>query len=116
MALCDFRSVATEDLVAVDRVFPDQETQGYYLRYNSRQRFYWISHQTPEELLLMTQYDTKPGMHARCKFLRKVSELSEIDNTLDCPHVSFHNTQAAIDAPPRQSVETRSIVINEALV
>lgn len=30
-----------------------------------------------------------------------------------CPHVSFQNPSAPEDAPPRQSVETRSIVITK---
>ena len=31
-----------------------------------------------------------------------------------CPHVSFENPKASVDAPARESVETRSVVVTLA--
>ncbi|KAL2671551.1 hypothetical protein Neosp_014141 [[Neocosmospora] mangrovei] len=98
LAVCDFRTLKLDNLIAADRIYVSLRTQLYYLKYDPAQRWYWFSHQTPKETMLMLMYDTKPRPgHANF-----------------CPHVSFHNPKAAKDAPPRESVETRNIVISLA--
>ncbi|KAH6690762.1 hypothetical protein BKA61DRAFT_285586 [Leptodontidium sp. MPI-SDFR-AT-0119] len=94
LALCDSRTVAPSDLIACDRIIPDRVGEVYYLKYNPQHEWYWMSKQTSSEPYMFVLYDTKAGSHARF-----------------CPHVSFPNPGAAKDSPPRQSVETRSIVI-----
>ncbi|KAL2064601.1 hypothetical protein VTL71DRAFT_3738 [Oculimacula yallundae] len=94
LAVCDSRTVAPSDLIACDRVLPDRVGEVYYLKYSPLHKWYWISNQTSSEPYVFVLYDTKSGTHARF-----------------CPHVSFPNPEAPKDAPPRRSVETRSIVI-----
>ncbi|KAK0118547.1 hypothetical protein ONS95_007435 [Cadophora gregata] len=96
LALCDSRTVAPSDLIACDRIIPDRVGEVYYLKYNSQHKWYWLSRQTCFEPLVFVLYDTKAGNHARF-----------------CPHVSFPNPEAPINAPPRRSVETRSIVVTQ---
>jgi len=96
LALCDCRSVDPDDLIAADRILPDRVGEVYYLRHNKQQRWCWLEKQTSSELFVFVMYDTMAGNQARL-----------------CPHVSFKNPRAPSDAPPRQSVETRSIVISE---
>ncbi|KAK1999208.1 hypothetical protein LX36DRAFT_490465 [Colletotrichum falcatum] len=96
LALCDYRSVDPEDLVATDRVYPGRNQEIYHLKYNARQRWYWLPKQRRDEPLLFLTYDSKSGTNARY-----------------CPHVSVHNTLAPPNAPPRQSVETRNLVITK---
>ncbi|PVH79055.1 hypothetical protein DL98DRAFT_533408 [Cadophora sp. DSE1049] len=96
LALCDSRTVAPSDLIACDRIIPDRVGEVYYLKYNSQHKWYWLSRQTCFEPLVFVLYDTKGGNHARF-----------------CPHVSFPNPEAPRNAPPRRSVETRSIVITQ---
>jgi hypothetical protein len=36
-----------------------------------------------------------------------------VSNNLVCPHVSFDNPAASRQAPPRESIETRSLVITK---
>lgn len=96
LALCDFRSVSTSDLIASDRILPDRVGEVYYLKYNPNHKWYWLSQQTPSEPFVLVMYDTKAGNHARF-----------------CPHVSFDNPLAPPDAAPRRSVETRSVVITK---
>ncbi|KIX07670.1 uncharacterized protein Z518_02324 [Rhinocladiella mackenziei CBS 650.93] len=95
LAFCDFRTVDKDDLLASDQIYAQLRTELYYLKYNKNQKWYWLSHQTPEEVMVMVMYDTKAGSGARF-----------------CPHVSFENPQADSQAPPRESVETRSIVLS----
>jgi hypothetical protein len=94
LALCNSRSVNPSDLVESDRVIPNKSGEVYYLKYNPQHEWYWLSEQSPSEPFVFVMYDTKDGEHSRF-----------------CPHVSFNNPVAPIDAPPRRSVETRSIVI-----
>ncbi|PGH12273.1 hypothetical protein AJ80_06787 [Polytolypa hystricis UAMH7299] len=39
LAVCDFRSIDKDDLIACDRVIPTRAGEVYYLRYNSGQRW-----------------------------------------------------------------------------
>jgi hypothetical protein len=45
LALCDSRSVGEADLVPADRLVPDRVGEVYYLKYNSRHR--WFVSRTP---------------------------------------------------------------------
>lgn len=40
LALCDSRSVASEDLAAADRIVPDMVGEVYYLTYNPNHKWY----------------------------------------------------------------------------
>ncbi|PVH73595.1 hypothetical protein DL98DRAFT_431000 [Cadophora sp. DSE1049] len=100
LALCDSRSVAPEDLVAADRVIPGQVGEVYYLTHSSNHKWFWLEKQTPSEPFVFVMYDTKAGNHARCKLPF-------------CPHVSFENPYSPEGAAPRESIETRSIVITK---
>ncbi|PMD12015.1 hypothetical protein NA56DRAFT_713616 [Hyaloscypha hepaticicola] len=96
LALCDSRSVDPEDCVAADRIIPNMFGEVYYLTYNPNHKWFWLEKQTPSEPFVFVMYDTKDGSHARF-----------------CPHVSFVNPFSRKDATPRESVETRSIVITQ---
>jgi len=96
LALCDSRSVAPEDLVATDRIIPNFVGEVYYLTHNPRHKWYWLEKQTPCEPFAFVMYDTKEGSHGRF-----------------CPHVSFVNPRSSKGATPRESIETRSIVITK---
>ncbi|KAJ4302825.1 hypothetical protein N0V90_001716 [Kalmusia sp. IMI 367209] len=95
LAFCDFQTVNKNDLVATDQIYSTLRTDLYYLKHNERQKWYWWSYQTPDEVLVMMMYDTR----------------ARPDEAKFCPHISFDNPKAAEDAPPRESVETRSIIV-----
>ncbi|KIV88452.1 hypothetical protein PV10_08135 [Exophiala mesophila] len=96
LALCDFRSVDPDDLVPADRVIPSNEGEVYYLKYNPDQKWYWLDSMTMDELFIFIMYDSEKGPQARY-----------------CPHVPVKNPRAPAEAPPRKSVETRSILISK---
>jgi len=97
LALCDFRSVDKNDLISCDRVIPTRAGEVYYLKYNPAQQWYWLDHMTPEEPFLFVVYDSAPGDQARY-----------------CPHAPIKdNPLSPPSAPPRRSVETRSIIITK---
>lgn len=59
---------------------------------------FWLEKQKSSEPFVFVMYDTKRGAHGRF-----------------CPHVSFVNPNAPKNATPRESIETRSIVITRDL-
>lgn len=66
LAMCDYYSVNQADLRAADRASREYVGEIYYLHYNEAQRWYWISHQTPEELLIFVNYDSDAGDGPPC--------------------------------------------------
>ncbi|KAI7786144.1 hypothetical protein LA080_004528 [Diaporthe eres] len=90
LAFCDYRSVEPQDLIPSDGIIPERAGEVYYLFHNKRQRWRWLSEQTPNDLAVFVLYDDKPGDQAK----------------------SFVNLACRPDAPPRRSVETRSIIIS----
>jgi hypothetical protein len=110
LAFCDFRSINPEDLVATDKIYPHRTIEMYHLLFRKSQRWYWISQHKREEVLLMVMYDSMSGAQARRK-RSSISECGLSDSLIDCPHASFHNPDTRESAPPRESVETRSLVI-----
>ncbi|KAI0836384.1 hypothetical protein F5Y06DRAFT_305359 [Hypoxylon sp. FL0890] len=96
LAMCDYSSIDANDLVATDRVYPKWNQEIYYLKYNKHQRWYWLPNQRSNEPFLFMTYDSHSGPNARY-----------------CPHVSVKNPLAPLQAPPRESVETRNLVITK---
>ncbi|KAK0624007.1 hypothetical protein B0T14DRAFT_517387 [Immersiella caudata] len=95
LAVCDTRTIEPSDLVLTDRIFPNNEYTLYLVKHSQKQRWHWLSKQTPSELTLMMMYDSKPGA---ARF---------------CAHGSFVNPLAPKDAVPRRSIETRSLVVTK---
>lgn len=85
LALCDSRSVHPHDLIAADRIIPNNVGEVYYLTYNPNHKWYgdsfsralgiiltmkcrfWLEKQTPSEPFAFVMYDTKFGSHGRCE-------------------------------------------------
>jgi hypothetical protein len=95
LALADAASVRPEDLVATDQVFPDRVGEIYHLAYHPGQRWYYAPRMTPDEVLLIKGYDS---LTDRARFT---------------PHGAFDLPDTRADAPPRESIEVRTLVIIE---
>lgn len=97
LALCDARTVDAADLVASDLVFPDRVGETYAVAYNPAQRWSYIPGMTPDEALLIKCYDNADDGRARY-----------------APHTAFTDPDAPGDAPPRESIELRTLVFHAA--
>jgi hypothetical protein len=97
LALCDARTVDARDLVASDLVFPDRVGETYAVTYNPSQRWSYIPGMTPAEALLIKCYDSADDGRARF-----------------APHTAFTDPDAPGDAPPRESIELRTLVFHAA--
>jgi hypothetical protein len=83
------------DLVASDLIFPDRVGETYAVAYNPAQQWSYIPGMTPDEALLIKCYDSANDGRARF-----------------APHTAFIDPDAPGDAPPRQSIELRTLVFH----
>jgi hypothetical protein len=93
LAVCDARSIELSDLLASDLVYPDWTGETYALAFNPRHRWYWYPHQTPTEATLLKIFDSATDGRARLT-----------------AHTAFDDPASPPDAPPRRSIEVRSIL------
>jgi hypothetical protein len=97
LVMGDARSVAPEDLVASELIFPDRSGEIYLVNYNPAQRWFYISAMESSEALLLKCYDSASDGRARFS-----------------PHGSFIDPTAPSDAPLRESIELRALVFHTA--
>jgi len=95
LALADASSVAPEDLIATDQVFPDRVGEIYHLAYHPAQHWYYAPEMTPDEVLLIKGWDS---LTDRARFT---------------PHGAFDLPDTPEGAPPRESIEVRTLVVIE---
>jgi hypothetical protein len=93
LALCDSRSIALNDLVASDLVYPDKVGETYALVFNPRHRWYYFPNMTPDEYLLLKIYDSAGDGIARLTV-----------------HTAFDDPTSPADAPLRRSIELRALL------
>jgi hypothetical protein len=93
LAMCDARSIESPDLIASDLVYRDWVGETYAIAFNPRHRWYWLPQQTPTEATLLKVYDSAQDGRARLS-----------------AHTAFDDPTSPPDAPPRRSIEIRSIL------
>lgn len=59
LAVCDAASVDADNLVVSDKVYSDFATENIQVHWDARQRWYYLSGQQPDELLVFRQTDSK---------------------------------------------------------
>ncbi len=92
LAICDARSLAPGDLIPAERRHADRVGEIYHLAYSEEQRWCWFPDMTRDEVLVFKCYDSLEDGRARFT-----------------AHGSFVNPQARPDAPPRESIEIRTL-------
>ncbi|KAF6220111.1 hypothetical protein HO133_003242 [Letharia lupina] len=97
IAVCDGSTVDQADLVHTDYVRRDDVQETMYLLHNDRQKWYYLSRQTPDEVLLIKIYDSSLAVKA-----------------INCPHSSFFHSKIPPTAVPRQSIEVRAFVFSRS--
>jgi len=94
LALLDASSVAPGDLIATDNVYPDRVGEIYYLGYNPAHRWFYFPRMERDEVVLIKGYDSLEDGRARFT-----------------PHTAFDDPTTPRDAPPRESIEVRTLVV-----
>ena len=93
LAMCDARSVAMGDLVASDIVYPDRTGEIYQSLHHPTHAWAYFPTMTHDEVLVFKQFDSLPGVACYT------------------PHAAFEHPGAPLDAPPRESIEIRCLLI-----
>jgi hypothetical protein len=93
LALCDAQSLEQENLIASDLKYPDRTGETYSITYNPSQRYYYFPKMQPDEAVLIRCFDS--GLEGPQRF---------------SAHTGFDDPQTPADAPPRESIEVRTLV------
>jgi len=97
LAVCDARSVAPNDLVPADLVYPNRTGETYAVTYNPSHRWFYVPEMRSDEALLIKCFDSMTDGRARF-----------------APHTAFLDPTAPADILPRESIEIRSLVFHPA--
>jgi len=93
IALCDAESLAEENLVASELRYPDRVGETYSVTYNPDQRWFYFPRMQADECVLIRCFDSARVGPARFS-----------------AHGGFEDPQSPSDAPPRESIEVRTLV------
>lgn len=93
LAVASQRTVAIDDLVAIEHRYPDRIGKTAAVRYNAAQQFYYWSGMTNDERLLIKCYDSRDGVGPQ-----------------GVPHAAFVDSRASVEYQFRESIEVRTIV------
>jgi len=96
LALADASSARQEDLIATDQIFPDRVGEIYNVAHAPSQRWYYAPRMTANEVLLIKGWDSLDDGRARFT-----------------PHGAFHTPETRKNAPARESIEVRTLVVIE---
>jgi hypothetical protein len=92
LALVDARSVNPADLIRAERRYPDRVGETYQLAHNPGHRWFYFPQMRRDEAVVFKVYDSLADGRARFT-----------------PHTSFIDPTSPGDAPPRQSIEVRTL-------
>ena len=95
LAVCDAQTVKPEQLVASDLVYPDRIGETYSVTFDPEHRWFYVPEMRADEVLLLKCYDSKTDGRARF-----------------APHTAFTDPTTPADAPPRESIELRTLVFH----
>ena len=96
LAMADAQSVAAGDLIATDLIYPGRNGETYSVRFNPAHRWFYFPKMTADEALLLKCYDSATDGRARF-----------------APHTAFVDPTTPADAPPRESIELRTLVFHK---
>jgi hypothetical protein len=92
LALADARSVAPRDLLVAERHHPGRIGQTYRLQYNPGHAWFYFPRMRRDEAIVFKVFDSERDGRARFT-----------------PHTSFEDPSTPAGAPPRQSIEVRTL-------
>jgi hypothetical protein len=92
LAICDARSLSSQNLVISERRYPNRIGQTYAITYSPDHVWYWFPRMRREEALVFKTYESLDDGRARWT-----------------AHTAFHDPTAVPDARPRESIEIRAL-------
>jgi hypothetical protein len=92
LAIADARSIGTEELFPSSRVYPDRVGEVYHCAYNPEHRWYYFPKMQRDEAIVFKTFDSAKDGRARWT-----------------AHSAFDDPTSPPDAPPRESIEMRTL-------
>ena len=93
LAVSDARSIHDKDLVATDLIYPDRTGEIYYVKFSPEHKWFYAPAMRDDEIMLIKCYDSADD--GRARFV---------------PHSAFVDPTTPAGAPPRESIELRTLV------
>ncbi|KAH7333288.1 methyltransferase CmcJ [Rhexocercosporidium sp. MPI-PUGE-AT-0058] len=93
LAVCDNSSMEPGDLVECDFVRKRFTGATLYAHFNPQQKWYYLSQQTPNEVLILKIFDSQGDIESKC-----------------CAHSAFKHPKYQAGLPLRKSIEIRALV------
>lgn len=93
LAVADAESLGADDFVAADLVFQDRTGEIFDVAHNPAHRWYYFPKMQRDEVLFLKCYDS--ALDGRARF---------------SAHSAFEDPTSPADAPPRESIEIRTLV------
>jgi len=92
LAIADARSIGTKELVPSSRVYPNRVGEVYHCTFNPGHRWYYFPKMQRNEAMVFKCFDSMKDGRARWT-----------------AHCAFDDPNARPDAPPRESIEMRTL-------
>lgn len=92
LAIADARSIGTKELFPSSRVYPDRVGEVYHCAYNPEHRWYYFPKMQRDEAIVFKTFDSATDGGARWT-----------------AHSAFDDPTSRADAPPRESIEMRTL-------
>jgi hypothetical protein len=92
LAICDARSVSTEDFVISERRYPNRVGQTYAITYNPNHKWFWFPRMRRDEAIVFKVFDSLKDGRARWT-----------------AHTAFDDPTSPPNARPRESIEIRTL-------
>jgi hypothetical protein len=92
LAIADARSIGTRELIPSARVYPDRRGEVYHSTFNPEHRWYYFPNMERNEAMVFKTFDSMKDGRARWT-----------------AHCAFDDPTSPPDAPPRESIEMRTI-------
>jgi hypothetical protein len=92
LAIADARSIGTKELFPSARVYPDRVGEVYHYAFNPEHRWYYFPYMQRNEAVVFKTFDSSRDGRARWT-----------------AHTAFDDPNSPEDAPPRESIEMRTL-------
>jgi hypothetical protein len=92
LAIADARSIGTKELIPSARVYPNRVGEVYHLTFNPEHRWYYFPNMQRDEAMVFKCFDSERDGRARWT-----------------AHCAFDDPSSPPDAPPRESIEMRTL-------
>ena len=92
LAIADARSIGTAELIASARIYPDRRGEVYHSTFNPDHRWYYFPNMQRNEAIVFKTFDSMKDGRARWT-----------------AHCAFDDPTSPADAPPRESIEMRTL-------